>query len=38
MLGKKTAEYSAETFAYYVSNGLGIPRYLAKAMIWFFDS
>ena len=30
MLGKKTAEYSAETFAYYVSNGLGIPRYLAK--------
>lgn len=27
---QKIAKYLAETFAYYVSNGLGIPQHLAK--------
>ena len=29
-IGKKTAEDSAETFVYYVSNGFGIPQHFAK--------
>ena len=28
---KKTAEDSAETFAYYINNGFGIPRHFDKS-------
>ena len=29
-IDKKTAEDSAETYVYYVSNGFGIPQHFAK--------
>ena len=29
-VSKKIAKYSAETFVYYVSSGLGIPQHFAK--------
>ena len=37
-IGKKTAEDSVETFAYYVTNGLGILQHFAKGSDLGFNS
>ena len=35
-VGKKTVEDSAETFVYYVRNGIGIPQHFAKGCDFVF--